>query len=163
MAHQPDHSASPERRRALVIMVNTAAAVIGGALSALLGIFALKPIAAASGERWVRAGSLGDLEADTPATRVLVVSRVDGWYRERAPQTVFLVWDGDKQVRAMSATCTHLGCQVRWEAEKKHFLCPCHGGIYDVTGKVTAGPPPRPLDPIDARIDPADDTILVRL
>ena len=163
MPHQADHSASPERRRALVVMVNTAVAVIGGALSALLGVFALKPISSASSERWVRAGSLGDLEAGTPATRVLVVSRVDGWYRERAPQTVFLVWDGEKQVRAMSATCTHLGCQVRWEADKKHFLCPCHGGVYDVTGKVIAGPPPRPLDQVDARIDPANDAVLVRL
>jgi Rieske Fe-S protein len=144
-------------------MVNGAVAAIGAALSGLLGVFALKPAATANRDRWIRAGALSDLEKDIPAARVLVVPRVDGWYRERAPQTVFLVWDGEKQVRAVSATCTHLGCQVHWEAKDKHFRCPCHGGVYDATGKVLAGPPPRPLDSVDARIDSADDTVLVRL
>ena len=74
-----------------------------------------------------------------------------------------LVWDGDKQVRAMSATCSHLGCQVHWDAKGKNFRCPCHGGVYDPAGKVVAGPPPRPLDVLDARVDTAGDTVLVRL
>jgi Rieske Fe-S protein len=163
MHHPVDPSVSPERRRALVLLVNSAVAVIGGALSALLGVFALKPAAAAGRNRWIRAGALSDLEPHVPAMRVLVVPRVDGWYRERAPQTVFLVWDGAKQVRVLSATCTHLGCQVRWDGKGARFRCPCHGGVYDATGKVLEGPPPRPLDAIDARIDAADDTVLVRL
>jgi Rieske Fe-S protein len=91
------------------------------------------------------------------------VSRVDGWYRERARETVFLVWDGGHQVRALSATCTHLGCQVRWDGADQKFKCPCHGGVYAVDGRVLEGPPPRPLDAVEARIDPADASILVRL
>jgi Rieske Fe-S protein len=163
MTHPLDPSMSPERRRALVLLVNRVVAIIGGALSALLGVFALKPVTAAVRDRWIRAGAVSDLEPDVPAVRVLVVPRVDGWYRERAPQTVFLVWDGSKQVRALSATCTHLGCQVHWDAKGKRFRCPCHGGVYDVTGKVMEGPPPRPLDTLDARIETADETVLVRL
>ena len=95
--------------------------------------------------------------------RVLSVSRVDGWYRARARETVFLVWDGDRTIRAMSATCTHLGCQVQWIAKEKKFKCPCHGGVYAADGSVLAGPPPRPLQTIEARIDPADSSVLVRL
>jgi len=163
MPHSDDPSLSPGRRRALVLLVNGAVAAIGGALGALLGVFALKPAAAASRDRWIRAGALSDLEPDVPAVRVLIVPRVDGWYRERAPQTVFLVWDGKTQVRAMSATCTHLGCQVNWDGKAERFNCPCHGGVYDATGKVLEGPPPRPLDRLEARIDTADDTVLVRL
>jgi Rieske Fe-S protein len=94
---------------------------------------------------------------------VVTVSRQDGWYRERARETVFLVWDGRTTVHAMSATCTHLGCQVRWDAESAHFRCPCHGGVFDVTGRVVFGPPPRPLERLDARIDDADGTVLVKL
>jgi Rieske Fe-S protein len=154
---------SPERRRALSLLVNSLVALIGGALSALLGVFALRPAAAASRERWVRAGPLDDLTADAPVTRILTVPRADGWYRSRVQQTVFLVLDGQQQVRALSATCTHLGCQVRWDAESKRFRCPCHGGVYDPAGKVVQGPPPRPLDSIDARIDGPDKTVLVRL
>jgi menaquinol-cytochrome c reductase iron-sulfur subunit len=161
MPHPVDPPVLPERRRALAFLVNGAVALIGGAISAVLGVFALKPAAAASRDRWIRAGAVSDLEANVPATRVLIVPRVDGWFRERSPQTVFLVWDGSKAVRALSATCTHLGCQVRWD--KEHFRCPCHGGVYDASGKVVSGPPPRPLDSLDARIDPADDTVLVRL
>ena len=40
--------------------------------------------AAASRDRWIRAGALSDLEPHVPSARVLVVPRVDGWYRERA-------------------------------------------------------------------------------
>jgi menaquinol-cytochrome c reductase iron-sulfur subunit len=94
---------------------------------------------------------------------VLTVARVDGWYRERARQTVFIVWDGDRTVRALSATCTHLGCQVRWEAAQKKFICPCHGGVYAADGTVVDGPPPRPLDAIEARIDSKSQTVLVRI
>jgi Rieske Fe-S protein len=163
MPHSVDPSVSPERRRALVLLVNSVVAVIGAALSGLLGVFALKPAAARSRDRWIRAGALSDLEPHVPAARVLVVPRVDGWYRERAPETVFLVWDGDKQVRAMSATCSHLGCQVHWDSKGKRFRCPCHGGVYDPAGKVLEGPPPRPLATLDARVDTKEDAVLVRL
>lgn len=44
-----------------------------------------------------------------------------------------------------SATCTHLGCLVNYNKEKHEFICPCHGGRYDLTGKNIAGPPPAPL------------------
>lgn len=48
--------------------------------------------------------------------------------------------------KAYSGICTHLGCLIRWEEKDEHFYCPCHQGYFDKTGKVTAGPPPRPLD-----------------
>jgi Rieske Fe-S protein len=161
----PDHAASPQpgRRRALALIVNSAVAVIGGALTALLGVFAVRPARAADGERWIRAGSLGDLTANTPVPRVLAVPRADGWYRARSRETVFLVWNGAREVKVFSATCTHLGCQVLWDASAKHFNCPCHGGVYGADGQVLDGPPPRPLMTIDARIDEADDSVLVRV
>ena len=121
------HSCSPPaggRRRALVLFVNTAVALIGGGLSAVLGVFALGPKARGRRRRWIRAGTTADLKPDEPVARVLAVSRVDGWYRERARETVFLVWDGDRTVRALSATCTHLGCQVRWDAQGQEVPVP---------------------------------------
>ncbi|MDQ3676621.1 MAG: Rieske 2Fe-2S domain-containing protein, partial [Actinomycetota bacterium] len=35
---------------------------------------------------------------------------------------------------------------VRYVPASEQFLCPCHGGSYDTEGKVTGGPPVRPLD-----------------
>lgn len=159
----PDQPVPPARRRALVVFVNTAVALLGGGLTALLGAFALRPPGAAGAGRWIRAGSTGDLKPGEPMPRILSVPRVDGWYRERARETVFIVWDGRDSVRAMSATCTHLGCQVQWDAPARQFKCPCHGGVYAASGAVVSGPPPRPLDAVEARIDPADASVLVRL
>lgn len=157
----PPHE--PGRRKTLALLVNVTVVAIGGAVSALLGVFAVRPARAAATERWIRAGTLGDLTPNVPVPRVLSVPRADGWYRARARETVFLVWDGAKQVKVFSATCTHLGCQVLWDGKEKKFRCPCHGGVYDVSGHVLEGPPPRPLTTIDARVDSADETVLVRV
>lgn len=49
------------------------------------------------------------------------------------------------KLNILSNSCAHLGCPVRWliiEGEGE-FLCPCHGGIYDLNGDYIAGPPPR--------------------
>ncbi|NIT36014.1 MAG: Rieske 2Fe-2S domain-containing protein [candidate division Zixibacteria bacterium] len=45
---------------------------------------------------------------------------------------------------ALSAVCTHLGCIVEYDPEKK-IWCPCHAGFFDLRGNVISGPPPRPL------------------
>jgi menaquinol-cytochrome c reductase iron-sulfur subunit len=148
------------RRRALVLFVNSVVALIGGGLAAVLGAFALRPVTTTRG-RWVKVGAVGDLTPNVPVPRVLSLSRQDGWYRERTRETVFLVWDGAASVHALSATCTHLGCQVRWEADATRFRCPCHGGVFDATGKVLEGPPPRPLDRVETRLE--SGAVLVRL
>jgi Rieske Fe-S protein len=156
-------SPQPGRRQALVVLVNSAVGVIGGALSALLGVFAVRPARGGDTGRWIRAGTLGELTANVPVPRVLAVPRADGWYRARARETVFLVWNGDREVKVFSATCTHLGCQVLWDSTAKHFKCPCHGGVYGANGEVLDGPPPRPLTTIEVRVEGADDSVLVRV
>jgi nitrite reductase/ring-hydroxylating ferredoxin subunit len=42
---------------------------------------------------------------------------------------------------ALSSTCPHLGCQVRWEPQNNRYFCPCHNGTFDPGGKATGGPP----------------------
>ncbi len=42
---------------------------------------------------------------------------------------------------ALSSTCPHLGCQVKWEGPNNRYFCPCHNGTFDATGKATGGPP----------------------
>jgi menaquinol-cytochrome c reductase iron-sulfur subunit len=161
---QPKPLDEPQgRRRALVILVNTTVAIIGGAFSALLGVFAVRPAKGAERVRWIRAATLGELTANVPVPRVLSVPRPDGWYKARARETVFLVWNGQREVKVFSATCTHLGCQVLWDSEGKRFRCPCHGGVYDANGQVLDGPPPRPLTTLDVKVEGTDETVLVRV
>jgi Rieske Fe-S protein len=59
-----------------------------------------------------------------------------------APVAVALTPDGPA---ALSLSCTHARCTVRWDSQEKRFLCPCHGGAFDVSGRVVKGPPPAPL------------------
>ncbi len=42
---------------------------------------------------------------------------------------------------ALSSTCPHLGCQVRWEGQNDRFFCPCHNGVFDPSGRGIGGPP----------------------
>jgi menaquinol-cytochrome c reductase iron-sulfur subunit len=53
---------------------------------------------------------------------------------------------------AISTRCMHLGCPVRYVDASQRFICPCHGGVYDFTGKVSGGPPVRPLDHFYVRV-----------
>jgi Rieske Fe-S protein len=51
-----------------------------------------------------------------------------------------------ENINVLSNSCAHLGCPVRWLVNAEghgEFLCPCHGGIYDINGGWVGGPPPR--------------------
>ena len=65
---------------------------------------------------------------------------------------LFIVVSADVPV-VLSATCSHLGCLVNYHKEKREFLCPCHGGRYDLAGKNIAGPPPEPLTRFPTKIE----------
>ena len=56
------------------------------------------------------------------------------------------VKDRYDHVIAISSRCVHVGCPVRFVTAAGSFVCPCHGGVYDVLGFRIGGPPPRPLD-----------------
>jgi cytochrome b6-f complex iron-sulfur subunit len=71
---------------------------------------------------------------------------------------VILVRNGNR-LRAFNATCTHLGCLVKWDQAGQRFVCPCHGGLYNSDGKVTAGPPPAAL--AEHRVTLAGNTIRI--
>ncbi len=49
------------------------------------------------------------------------------------------------EFKAFSAVCTHLGCLVDWDGQKRQIICPCHAGVFDLNGRNISGPPPRPL------------------
>jgi Rieske Fe-S protein len=67
-------------------------------------------------------------------------------FRDLRGKDLMLVRTAEREVRAISTTCTHLGCSVHWQADRKQFYCPCHNGVFDLDGNVISGPPPRQLD-----------------
>jgi cytochrome b6-f complex iron-sulfur subunit len=53
---------------------------------------------------------------------------------------------------AVSAVCTHLGCIVYWDKDKKILACPCHAAFFSLHGAVISGPPPSPLPVAQVKI-----------
>jgi ubiquinol-cytochrome c reductase iron-sulfur subunit len=41
--------------------------------------------------------------------------------------------------------CTHLGCVPNRGGDYGGWLCPCHGSVYDTSGRIRAGPAPQNL------------------
>jgi Rieske Fe-S protein len=50
------------------------------------------------------------------------------------------------ELKAFSATCTHLDCIVQYRPDQKQIWCACHNGQYNLSGQNVGGPPPRPLE-----------------
>ncbi len=70
-----------------------------------------------------------------------------------------LVRTAEGELRAMSATCTHLGCIVQYRPDIAHVWCACHNGHFDLNGRNLSGPPPAPLEQYTVNV--RDDQIVV--
>ena len=152
---------SGNRRSFLAKLVVSGGALLGAGLATLAGLVAAPRRQAETG-RWRTAIAPGQVPASFPHTAVLTERHEDGWYETTRQTVVFIDKQGD-QLTAMSATCSHLGCSVRWEPSTSHFKCPCHGGTYDRAGNVVSGPPPRPLDRLAIRVNPKTSAIEIEL
>ena len=50
------------------------------------------------------------------------------------------------QIKAVSATCTHMGCIVGFNDAERTWDCPCHGSRFTLDGEVIEGPAVYPLE-----------------
>ncbi len=58
----------------------------------------------------------------------------------RTSQPVGLYCDESGTTHAVSATCPHMGCLVRWNDAERTWDCPCHGSRFSYDGDVLSGP-----------------------
>ncbi len=115
--------------------------VLGGSLFVWLGTILypvlsyLKPPNQPEAEvSSVKVGKLSDIEKDS------------GTIVKFGNKPVILLRSAAGDLRAFSATCTHLDCTVQYRKDLGLIWCACHNGKYDVNGRNVSGPPPRPLD-----------------
>lgn len=53
------------------------------------------------------------------------------------------VKDGKSQWLVVYGNCTHLGCvPLGQQGEYKGWFCPCHGSVFDTSGRIRQGPAP---------------------
>ena len=70
----------------------------------------------------------------------------DGAIVRSGVQRVAAFRDADGDLYRLSATCTHLGCEVRFNQAEESWDCPCHGSRFDARdGRVLEGPAVEPL------------------
>ncbi|OGN92002.1 MAG: hypothetical protein A2Y88_04365 [Chloroflexi bacterium RBG_13_48_10] len=112
-------------------------------------------------QAWMRLGSISKVEVGTPTLFTYTVEIQTGWIASTEEISVYVLSTDGRTFIAMSNICTHLGCHIRWIAEQKQFFCPCHNGVFDNAGNVVAGPPPRPLDRYDVKVEDGQLFVLV--
>lgn len=143
---------NPSRRRFLAGFIS----FLGGLIALTMGgggaVYFLSPAWRGRKENWVEAGPVADLPEGQPVKKEFIQRSMDGWVTSESRGTVWLLRDKGS-LTAYNPHCTHLGCPYRWDPDKNLFLCPCHNGVYDKSGKVVSGPPPRPLDRYPLRVD----------
>lgn len=71
--------------------------------------------------------------------------RVISWNNKK----VAISKDADNNIHAVSAICTHMGCEVKWNLAEQSWDCPCHGARYDANGNVLNGPATHPLHKVE--------------
>lgn len=142
-----------------------AISLIGGLIGTALGIpaiaYIIGPSLKTNQANWIRIGSLSTIELGTPTLFKTRVTRQNGWIVEEEEVAVYVLTEDGREFLAMSNICTHLGCRSRWIPEQGQFFCPCHNGVYDKYGYVISGPPPRPLDEFETKIE--DDNLFIQL
>jgi glycine/D-amino acid oxidase-like deaminating enzyme/nitrite reductase/ring-hydroxylating ferredoxin subunit len=57
--------------------------------------------------------------------------------------------DMQEQLHIVDTTCTHMGCELKWNPAEHSWDCPCHGSRFTCDGKVIEGPAQKPLPKID--------------
>lgn len=102
---------------------------------------------------WASVGRLEDFEIGVPK-RVAPVRRVvDGWVVRDQPIAAYVVRRTALKAIAFDPHCTHLGCPLQFVEGARVFLCPCHGGVFNHTGDVVSGPPPRPMLRYETKVE----------
>jgi menaquinol-cytochrome c reductase iron-sulfur subunit len=110
---------------------------------------------------------LSDLRIGEPQQVVIRAIRRDAWTLQpnEVIGRIWLVRRDRDQVDAFTTICPHLGCSVNFENKERLFICPCHGGTFDVHGERVerpglANPPPRNMDRLACQRDPADPELI---
>lgn len=141
------------RRKFLTLGIGGISGLIGVALGIPLVGYAVSPATTKKEQHWVELGSTSDFKPLTPTKVEFDVVRKDGWIEEQTKKSAWVVLNDAGTPVVFDPRCTHLGCAYRWDAADRRFLCPCHDAKFDLDGNVVAGPPPRPLDRLQSKIE----------
>ena len=150
-----DKSSTPKINRRDFMKVTIFA--IGGLIGAAVGIPAIEyivgPALKKNVENWIQLGAISKVELNSPTLFKANIQSQTGWIVSQQEISVYILTEDGQNYTAMSNVCTHLGCRVRWIPDESKFACPCHNGFFAKDGSVVSGPPPRPLDRYQTKVE----------
>jgi Rieske Fe-S protein len=150
------------RRNFLAIAIGAIGAVIGVVIAIPAVAYVVGPaLKRKTSENWVRLGPTSKVELGTPSLFKTIVERQTGWILTEEEISVYVLTENGRDYIALSNICTHLGCRVRWITDQGQYFCPCHNAAFDKIGQVVSGPPPRPLDRYETKVE--DDQLYILL
>jgi menaquinol-cytochrome c reductase iron-sulfur subunit len=144
---QPQKAAAHSRRVFLFKLSVALNVAVGAVLAVPIIGYLLAPAMkkSATAGSWVTIGEVDDfpvgetrlVDFESPVARL-----GDG---ETAKAACWVRRVSAEKFQVFAINCAHLGCPVRWFAQSKLFMCPCHGGAYYEDGSRASGPPERGL------------------
>jgi len=144
--------------------MKTAILSIGGLIGAAIGLpaipYIMGPALKKDSDEWIQLGSIKKVELNTPTLFKTSVETQTGWISSEEEIAVYVQTSNGQDFDVMSNVCTHLGCRIRWIPDRDSFYCPCHNGVFAKDGSVIGGPPPRPLDRYESKVE--DGIILIK-
>jgi len=150
---------SVTRRRFMTGTAHGAGAVAMAAITVPSLAIGVAPVFEKHDQPWQAIGVPGDFDDQSYVPKTITttagvgeVGKTTVYVRKYSQQIDSEKRDEYNAYIAISSRCMHLGCPVRYVAASELFICPCHGGAYDKQGKVTDGPPVRPLDRFYTRL-----------
>ena len=106
-----------------------------------------------SGEAWIPIGPLENFLVDIPTPFSFTRSNINGWEKTVNSYGGFVIRKSEAEFITLSNVCTHLSCNVYWLEDEQQYECPCHDAHFSADGTVLDGPPPRPLDRFEYKIE----------
>jgi menaquinol-cytochrome c reductase iron-sulfur subunit len=147
------------RRRFMVVTANGAGAVAAASFALPALGFAIGPIFKSTPHHWETVGTVDQFTENNYVPVVVTLTPGIGqagkstvYIRKRNPAIDTDRYDQNTRYVAITSRCAHLGCPVRWVDAAERFICPCHGGVYNLLGVPVGGPPVRPLDRFYTRV-----------
>lgn len=150
---EPETGKAVSRRSFLDYGIRALGTFVTAAVAVPVIGYVISPAFSKKASHWVQLGKVSDFRLEEPKLVEFTLFLKDGWVEVAEKKSTWVVRWNDRDFSVYNPRCTHLGCAFNWEPDKKQFRSPCHNGTFDLTGKVTGGPPPRSLDAMEYKIE----------
>lgn len=148
-----DPFSPPSRRKFFAALVNGLGAAVAVILGVPLGTFFVLPALKKPKATWKEVGPVDSFAVGEVKLVPLKPLEQRAWPEDWGNEAAWVYRKSEQEFVVYDLHCTHVGCPVSWSAPAKRFFSPCHGGVFDIDGRVLAGPPPRPLDRYEHKIE----------